>query len=135
MCFSPEAKVLQVYGKMPTVRVMARIYFRYSKFETSQWALYTYIFPRILSSRKIFLDSTRNSYVNAGHSPASSEDFFALQSDILLQTFRIAWSTLLNCQIIYRRILGYNILCQSKSQIGTYEVRPTILWSMIAWLI
>lgn len=133
MCFSPEAKVLQVYGKMPTVRVMARIYFRYSKFETSLWALYAK--DQILSLGKIFLDSTRNSYVNAGHSPASSEDFFALQSDILLQTFRIAWSTLLNCQIIYRRILGYNILCQSKSQIGTYEVRPTILWSMIAWLI
>lgn len=120
MCFSLEAKFLQGYEKVG-VGVMARRYFRHPKSDTSLRALNAK--DRILSSRKIFLDSTRSSYVKIGHFTVAPEnDFFNLSSDVLLQRFRIVWPTLLNCQIFHICILVCTIRVQSNRQISTsYE--------------
>jgi hypothetical protein len=117
MCFSLEAKFLQGYE----AGVMVRRYFRYPNLDTFLKASNTK--ERIVSSKKIFLDSTRSSYVNTGHfSVVPENDFFTLSSDVLLQRFRIVWSTQLNCQIFNICTLVCTILVQSNSQISTYEI-------------
>src|SRR5690349_10827958 len=121
MCFTLEAKFLQGYEKMSTAGVMVRRYFRYPNLDTFLKASNSK--ERIVSSKKIFLDSTRSSYVNTGHfSVVPENDFFTLSCDVLLQRFRIVWSTLLNCQIFNICTLVCTILVQSNSQISTYEI-------------
>jgi hypothetical protein len=121
MCFSLGAKFLQGYEKMSTAGVMVRIYFRYPNLDTFLKA--SNAKERIMSSKKIFLDSTRSSYVSTGHfSVVPENDFFTLSSDVLLQRFRIVWSTLRNCQIFNICTLACTILVQSNSQISTYEI-------------
>ncbi|NAL76706.1 hypothetical protein DYY65_00360 [Nitrososphaera sp. AFS] len=106
---------------MSTAGVMVRIYFRYPNLDTFLKA--SNAKERIVSSKKIFLDSTRSSYVSTGHfSVVPENDFFTLSSDVLLQRFRIVWSTLRNCQIFNICTLACTILVQSNSQISTYEI-------------
>jgi hypothetical protein len=74
--------------KVSTVGVMVRGYFRYPKSDTSLRALNAR--DRILSSRKIFLDSTGSSYVKTAHfTVVPEDDFSTISSDVLLQRFRI----------------------------------------------
>lgn len=121
MCFSLEAKFLQGYEKMSTSGVMVRRYFRYPNLDTFLKA--SNAKERIVSSKRIFLDSTRSSYVNTGHfSVVPGNDFFTLSSDVLLQRFRIVWFTLLNCQIFNICALACTILVQSTSRISTFEI-------------
>lgn len=121
MCFSLEAKFLQGYEKMSTAGVMVRRYFRYPNLDTFLRA--SNAKERILSMKKIFLDSTLSSCVNTGHFPVVPEnDFFTLPSDVSLQRFRIVWPTLLNCQIFHICTLAWTVLVRSNSQISTYEI-------------
>jgi len=117
MCFSLEAKILQAYEKVFIAGVRVKRYFRYPKLDAFLGAWKAN--DRILSSRKSFLDPTRNSFVTTSHFQVLLEnEFFAFSSDILL-SFLIVWSTQLNCQIFYICSLQYNIRDQSDDQIST----------------